>query len=75
MVFFKMQYPCGIFLRYTSSPAKKATAQAAAATVSRLFSIHPSASAATVPHSAVIQLPVEEKMAGKVIAPSTAYGT
>ena len=47
---------------------------AQAATVKRLFSNQARISAVTQPAVAVMMFPVDEKIAGNVMAPSTAYG-
>lgn len=51
------------------------TPQADNATVSRLFSLKAKKTATMQPITAEITLPVDVKIAGNVIAPSTAYGT
>ena len=57
------------------SSTNKTAPQADKATVNRLFSLKARKTATMQPTTADITLPVDVKIAGKVIAPSTAYGT
>lgn len=58
-----------------NNPAANAAAHAVAATTISDLLKYAGTNAAAVPTNAVTRLPVEYKIYGKVIAPSTEYGT
>ena len=59
----------------SQSCTRKTTAEAPTATFKSPWSKYASPTAATVPAQALSVVPVAEKIAGKVIAASTEYGT